>query len=307
MKKQKDSFSKVLLIIALLFILGGSVIFLYPTVSNYLAEKNSIDVIKNYDEMVVNIDDSSIEAEFEKAQIYNENLSGEPVHDPFVEGTGYALPKNYTEVLNITDDGIMAYIDIPKISVYLPIYHGTSEEVLEKGVGHIQSTSLPIGGNSTHSILTGHTGLPSAELFTRLDELVIGDIFYIHVLNEVLTYKVYETKIILPDDISELQITSGKDYITLVTCTPYGVNSHRLLVKAERTEYEEYVETTNKTEETSTENSANTKLNKSYYLTGMQIGIFLFIIILLILLVLINIKKLKGGKHLINNNKKKGK
>ena len=140
----------------------------------------------------VKIGEDSLKKEKEKAQTYNENLSGDPVHDPFVFGSGYALPENYKEVLNLSEDGIMGYIQIPKILVDLPIYHGTSEEVLEKGVGHIQNTSVPIGGNSTHSVLTGHTGLPNAELFTRLDELVVGDIFYIHVLNEILTYKVYE-------------------------------------------------------------------------------------------------------------------
>ena len=241
MKKEKRITDKITLIVSILFILIGTIIFLYPTISNYLAEKNQVEIIREYEEMVVQINENQINQEMQKAQTYNENLSGEPVHDPFVEGSGYALPENYTEVLNLAKDGVMAYIEIPKISVYLPIYHGTSNEVLEKGVGHIQSTSIPIGGISTHSVLTGHTGLPSAELFTRLDELVVGDIFYIHVLNEVLTYKIYETKVILPDEIDELQITSGRDLVTLVTCTPYGVNTHRLLVKAERTEYEEYI------------------------------------------------------------------
>ena len=152
-----------------------------------------------------------------------------------------------------------------------------------QGVGHIESTSLPIGGQSTHSVLTGHTGLPSAELFTRLDELVEGDIFYIHILNEVLTYKVYEIKVILPDEISELQITSGKDYVTLVTCTPYGVNSHRLLVKAERTEYEEYNDETKENTSNINENSGNT--GKNYYLMGVIIGIIIFILIIIIIFI----------------------
>ena len=218
--KKENKLDTILLIISLVFILGGSCIFLYPNVSNYLAEKNQVESIRKYDEMVVKVDEKGLEEEKQKARTYNENLSGEPVHDPFIEGSGYALPENYKEVLNISEDGIMAYVEIPKISVYLPIYHGTSSEVLEKGVGHVQSTSVPIGGESTHSVLTGHTGLPSAELFTRLDELVVGDIFYIHVLDDVLTYKIYETKVILPDKIDELQITSGHDYVTLVTCTP---------------------------------------------------------------------------------------
>lgn len=291
MKKEKRITDKITLIISILFILIGTIIFLYPTVSNYLAEKNQVEIIREYEEMVVQIDENQINEEVQKAKTYNENLSGEPVHDPFVAGSGYALPENYTEVLNISKDGVMAYIEIPKISVYLPIYHGTSNEVLEKGVGHIQTTSVPIGGESTHSVLTGHTGLPSAELFTRLDELGVGDIFYIHVLNEVLTYKIYETKVILPDDIDELQITSGRDLITLVTCTPYGVNTHRLLVKAERTEYEEYV-TDEKEINTDSSNSEN-KEEKNYYIEGIKIGISIFIVIIIIIFIIIK----KKSKH----------
>lgn len=294
MKKSRNKSDKILLIISIILILGGLVIFLYPTVSNYLAEKNQVEIIREYEEMVVQINENQINQEMQKAQTYNENLSGEPVHDPFVEGSGYALPENYTEVLNLAKDGVMAYIEIPKISVYLPIYHGTSNEVLENGVGHIQSTSVPIGGESTHSVLTGHTGLPSAELFTRLDELVVGDIFYIHVLNEVLTYKIYETKVILPDEIDELQITSGRDLITLVTCTPYGVNTHRLLVKAERTEYEEYV-TDEKEINTDNSNSEN-KEEKNYYIEGIKIGISIFIAIIIIMTIIFIIKK-KKSKH----------
>ena len=290
---------KILLIIAIIFIIVGTGIFLYPSISNYFAEKNHVEAIRNYDKMVVNIGEDSIKEEKEKAQTYNENLSGDPVHDPFVFGSGYALPENYKEVLNLSEDGIMGYIQIPKISVDLPIYHGTSEEVLEKGVGHIQNTSVPIGGNSTHSVLTGHTGLPNAELFTRLDELVEGDIFYIHVLNEILTYKVYEIKVVLPDNIDELQITNGNDFVTLVTCTPYGVNSHRLLVKAERVEYEDYTENNGNTTEAS--NNSNTinnvetkKNNKQYYLTGIQIGtVILIIVVITTLIVGIIIKRSK--------------
>ena len=283
---------KILLIIAIIFIIVGTGIFLYPSISNYFAEKNHVEAIRNYDKMVVKIGEDSLKKEKEKAQTYNENLSGDPVHDPFVFGSGDALPENYKEVLNISGDGIMGYIQIPKISVDLPIYHGTSEEVLEKGVGHIQNTSVPIGGNSTHSVLTGHTGLPNAELFTRLDELVVGDIFYIHVLNDILTYKVYEIKVVLPDNIDELRITSGEDLVTLVTCTPYGVNSHRLLVKAKRVEYEDYTENNNSGNTIETSNNSNTinnvetkKTNKQYYLTGIQIGTVILIIVLITTLI----------------------
>lgn len=290
----KNNSEKLLLIISIIFIILGVGIFLYPSISNYLAEKNHIDIIRNYDNLIVKINEEKINEEKEKAKVYNENLSGDPVHDPFVIGSGYALPENYKEVLNVSDDGVMGYVEIPKISVYLPIYHGTSDEVLEKGVGHIQNTSVPIGGNSTHSILTGHTGLPNAELFTRLDELGIGDIFYIHVLDDVLTYKVFETKVILPDKIDELRILNGKDYVTLVTCTPYGVNSHRLLVKAERVEYEEYSVTKSTTDEEGTDTKKESP-SKHYYLTGTQIGIVLLVLILTIVSIIgISIRRKKN-------------
>lgn len=290
----KNNSEKLLLIISIIFIILGVGIFLYPSISNYLAEKNHIDIIRNYDDLIVKIDEEKINEEKEKAKIYNENLSGDPVHDPFVIGSGYALPENYKEVLNVGDDGVMGYVEIPKISVYLPIYHGTSDDVLEKGVGHIQNTSVPIGGKSAHSVLTGHTGLPNAELFTRLDELGIGDIFYIHVLDDVLTYKVFETKVILPDKIDELQILNGKDYITLVTCTPYGVNSHRLLVKAERVEYEEYSVTKSTTDDEGTDTKKESP-SKHYYLTGTQIGIVLLVLILTIVSIIgISIRRKKN-------------
>ena len=303
MKKSKNKVDNILLIMSIAFIFSGVCIFSYPKVSDYIAKKNQVEAIREYNEIVVQIDEEKMKEEMEKAQTYNENLSGDPVHDPFVAGSGYALPENYLEVLNISSDGIMAYIEIPKISVYLPIYHGTSDVVLQKGVGHIESTSVPIGGNSTHSVLTGHTGLPSAELFTRLDELVKGDIFYIHVLNETITYKVYETKVILPNEIKELQITKGRDLITLVTCTPYGVNTHRLLVKAERTEYEEYIPTEEpENNEDTTENlQTETKGKEDYYLIGIKIGIFLFLLLMISIFIIILRKKIeikrKKSKH----------
>lgn len=152
-------------------------------------------------------------------------------------GSGFALPQNYLECLNINGDGVMGYIEIPRIDVRLPIYHGSSEEVLQQGVGHIESTALPIGGDYTHAVLTGHRGLPSAKLFTDLDRLEIGDQFYIHVLDEVLAYEIDEINTVLPDQLQELQPIEGRDLVTLVTCTPYGVNTHRMLVRGTRVPY----------------------------------------------------------------------
>ncbi len=266
MKKNKDIISNYL---GFLFLIVGCLIFSYPAISNFIAKKNQAEIIENYEENIKNYDEKTLEEELEKAKIYNNNLAGTPVKDPFVNGSGYALPSNYLDVLNLNSNGIMAYIEIPKINVKLPIYHGTDESVMQKGVGHIEYTSLPIGGNSTHSILTGHRGLPRAELFTRLDELNIGDKFYIHILNKILAYKVYDVKTVLPDDLSELNILKDKDIITLVTCTPYGVNTHRLLVQGERTEY------INQKEENKGIQQKNIRYSITYYIIPIISGIII--------------------------------
>ncbi len=183
-EKRKTKARPGLVIFAILLFLAGAAIFLYPTISNYLAEVHQSRVIQSYETELEEADDAFYQAQWQEARAYNDSLVGDPVRDPFVPGTGYALPANYLECLDI--GGVMGYIEIPKISLRLPIYHGTSEEVLQEGVGHIESTALPIGGEFTHAVLTGHRGLPSAKLFTDLDQLEIGDRFYIYVLDQVL-------------------------------------------------------------------------------------------------------------------------
>ena len=218
-------------------ILLGIGIFLYPLISNYFAEQEQNKVIDHYVATVEDTSREEMQATWEAARIYNENIAGDPVHDPFLVGSGYAIPDNYEEVLDM-EDGIMCYLEIPKLNLKLPVYHGTSEEVLKKGVGHLEMTALPIGGENRRSVLTGHRGLPQAELFTRLDEMKTGDEFYLHVLDEIHAYKVKETKTVKPEQLQELTIMpQGEDLVTLVTCTPYGMNTHRLLVTGERTEY----------------------------------------------------------------------
>ena len=276
-EKDNRKKSKVMPIISSIFFMAGACIFFYPTVSNYIAEKNQANVIQEYQETVQKDDIENVEAEWAKAEEYNENLAGDPVHDPFVPGSGYALPENYLDVLNI--NGIMGYIEIPKISVYLPIYHGTSEEVLEKGVGHIESTSLPIGGEYRHSVLTGHRGLPSAELFTNLDKLKEGDYFYIHVLDQTLAYKVDPIKTVQPRDLEDLVAVPGEDYITLVTCTPYAVNTHRLLVRGSRTDYVPPEETTGG----ETAKLQFVGINIHFYYIGIGIGLVLLIAAIVIM------------------------
>lgn len=227
------------LLAPLLLFAAGAGIFLYPAISNMLAERQQENVIRTYQAKVSEMDQAQIDAAWAEAEEYNENLAGDPVHDPFVMGSGYVLPENYSEVLNINGDGVMGYVDIPEIDVYLPIYHGTSEEVLAEGAGHLEMTALPIGGLNRHPVISAHRGLPSAELFTRLDEMETGDQFYIHVLDQTLAYEVDQIEVIEPEELSLLQPEEDKDLVTLLTCTPYAVNTHRLLVRGTRVPYEE--------------------------------------------------------------------
>ena len=230
-EQKKKKLNLLLLLAPVLLFAAGAGIFLYPAISNYLAERQQTEVIHTYQ--------AKLDEAWQEAVEYNENLAGDPVHDPFVMGSGYVLPDNYEDVLNINGDGVMGYVEIPKIDVYLPIYHGTSEEVLEEGAGHLEMTALPIGGENRHPVISAHRGLPSAELFTRLDEMEIGDEFYIHVLDETLAYEVDQIEVILPEELSLLQPEEDRDLLTLLTCTPYAVNTHRLLVRGTRVPYVE--------------------------------------------------------------------
>ena len=224
-------------LLPLAIVLAGIAVLLYPTVSNWLAERDHLEAIAQYDEAASASSAAERAGLIEAARRYNESLAGDPVRDPFVPGSGYAIPTNYDDVLNVDGSGVMGTVKIPKIGVDLPIYHGTDDEALAKGVGHISNTPLPIGGEGRHSVLTGHRGLPSAELFTRLDELGPGDLVLVTILGEVEAYRVYGTEVVLPTELDSLAAQPGRDLLTLVTCTPYGVNTHRLLVHCERTKY----------------------------------------------------------------------
>ncbi|WP_152210197.1 class C sortase [Bifidobacterium cebidarum] len=224
-------------VIAVILVLAGVLTIAYPTIADMLANRQHENVVSSYTQSVSRLDQDKRDAMLADARKYNESLKGDPVHDPFIPGSGYALPDNYTEVLNPDGDGVMGYLSIPKIKLRLPIYHGTDEETLAKGVGHMRQTALPIGGKGLRPVLTGHRGLPSAELFTRLDELTDGDIFTINVLGSNLAYRVVQIQTVLPDQLEELRAIPGRDLVTLVTCTPYGINTHRLLITGERTKY----------------------------------------------------------------------
>lgn len=219
----------------------GLGITLYPAISNYLLEKNQSTAMQGYIEEQEKVPDEITEQLKEEAREYNQKLREGTVvlTDPFDPEALQYVTDDYENMLNPDGSGLMGYLEIPSIKVYLPVYHGTSEGILQSGIGHLGNTSLPIGGESTHAVLSGHTGLPNARLLTDLDKLQEGDQFYLHVLDEILAYEVDQIKVVEPDNISDIFIEDGKDYMTLVTCTPYGINSHRLLVRGTRVPYVE--------------------------------------------------------------------
>ena len=218
------------IIILLLFLIGISVL-LYPAISTYINSKHASRIVANYQDTVDNTDSERIAAYFEDADDYNRRLSANP--------NAFYIPSllsGYTETLNVTGTGIMCSINIEKLKVELPVYHGTDPAVLQIGAGHIEGTALPVGGAGTHCVLSGHRGLPSARLFTDLDKMEIGDTFTLTVLDRVLTYRVDQIKTVLPTESDDLLPVEGKDFCTLVTCTPYGINTHRLLIRGVREE-----------------------------------------------------------------------
>lgn len=223
----KKHISTILLV---LIFLSGFLIVIYPTLCDYLNTRKQKKDIYDYNKKVDELDEEEIEEIFNRAKNYNEELfkAGKSAfYDP-------EIISGYDEILDITGTGIMGYMTIPKINIELPIYHGTSESVLQVALGHLQGTSLPIGGLSTHSVISGHRGLPTANLFTHIDRLEKNDVFTITILNRVFTYEVDDISIVTPSEVGNLQIEEGRDYCTLLTCTPYGINSHRLLVRGKR-------------------------------------------------------------------------
>lgn len=225
-------------------------------------EKYHSDVETTYTAVIADTDDAELTVQREAAQQYNAMLSGAAT---ITEGGASAPPLAYAQQLTV--GGVMAYVDIPKINVYLPVQHGTDADTLENSVGHVVGTSLPVGGSSTHAVLSAHSGLASSKLFSDIDQLAVGDMFYIHVLGEVLAYKVDAIHTVLPTDTSMLQIADGKDLVTLVTCTPFGVNTHRLLVRGHRIPY-----TPEQATAATVEKPAASSWTR-HYLTGLTIGL----------------------------------
>ncbi len=263
---------------ALLF-LAGLGILAYPTVSNQWNNYRQNQLISNYEGKISEMKPEDFTAEWEKARAFNATLEKNNLYgDVFGEAHQDLENTEYWKILNVAGDGVMGYLSIPKINIRLAIYHGTGEDLLQTGVGHLSGTKLPIGGESTHSVLAAHRGLPSARLFTDVDQLDRGDQFYIHVLDEILAYQVDQILPMVDKDDAEtlegaLQIENGEDQVTLFTCTPYGVNSHRLLVRGHRVPYQGEEE----------ESTADTMLRalKDYYMLYLIIGLCVTLLIIL--------------------------
>lgn len=271
MKKNNVTF------IMILFFFIGLLVLLYPSISNYYNEKSQSKAIVDYETIIKKYQQDEYQHYFDEANNYNKQLS--KLSHPLIK---YSKLKNYQNILNFNGIGMMGYLTISKIKVELPIYHGTSEEVLSTSVGHLEGTSLPIGGIGTHSVLSAHRGLPSSKLFTDVDKLVVGDTFTITILDSLLTYEIDQIVIVSPEDTSKLKIDKKEDYVTLLTCTPYGINTHRLLIRGKRIE--------NLTDK---QTYVTTEAFRISNLISMPLVAIPIILILLIVIILTPVKKQK--------------
>lgn len=287
--QQKQTKLKIKDIIRIIVLIIALCVLLYPSVSSYLDAKNSSKVVSSYDQKSEELNKKEKNKLLRAARAYNKELLGNiELQDPF-SSNKKQIDQRYASLLNIDGNGMMGYIRIPSIKVELPIYHGTSENVLQAGVGHFEGTSLPVGGKSTHTVLTGHRGLPTKTLFTNLDKLKEGDVFYIKVLGKTCAYEVDQILTVLPSNTKALSITPGKDYATLVTCTPYAINTHRLLVRGHRIPY----------------NDANQKQPDQKITPKLPFAVRVLILTVLILIVILILTKIvrkirkrkqRGGK-----------
>lgn len=288
---------RIINIVLVLFFLAGFGITMYPVFSDWYISHHQGQVVENYDKKAAEMSQKEIDEAFEKAREYNKELLGNVVlTDPFDPAAVEKQNEDYDNLLNIAGDGVMGSVEIPSINVYLPIYHGTDSESLEKGAGHLEDSSLPVGGKGTHSIISAHTGLPSAKMFDDLTEVKIGDVFYIHVLNRTLAYEVNQIKVVLPENISDLLIDKDKDYVTLVTCTPYGINSHRLLVRGTRIPYRE-------AKKKDKDQKKSNNMWKAYLLAAV-LGVVLIILLWYYFRIRPNKRKRKAKKRRVRKNEK---
>ena len=287
------------IIIIILFFLIGVGVLSYPLVSSVINNIDMRNAQGDYVEKAKSMEPAKIRKMFAEANTYNQSLiSNMILTDPFDEEAYKKIGERYTKVFNAGSDGLMGYIKIPKINVNLPIYHGTSLEVLSKGAGHLENTSLPVGGKGTHSVISAHSAYPTQTFFDYLTEIKEGDSFYIYVLDRVLRYEVDQIKVVLPNDTSNLYIEHDKDYMTLVTCTPYSINTHRLLVRGKRVHYDP-----DENVEIGAVSGGEGFLfffgyRLSYWtIGGIIVGFLFFVVIVVVLLVMLNRRRKKKGKY----------
>ena len=286
---------KILNVVFALMFVAGFLLLTYPTISDQWNTYRQNQLISSYEETVSTMEPEDFSEEWEKARAFNDTLAENNIYGDVFAGEDEDLEDTeYWSVLNAAGDGVMGYISIPKINVKLSIYHGTSDDVLQTGVGHLDGTKLPIGGESTHCVLAAHRGLPSARLFTDIDQLEKGDRFYIHVLDEVLAYEVDQIyDMVDKDDMETLEsamsIVDGEDHVTLFTCTPYGVNTHRLLVRGVRVPYE------GEEDVAATPTETMVRAVQDYYMLYLVLGLSVTLLVILILRCLIRPKRRKRG------------
>jgi sortase A len=288
-KKKRSKVNILINIFIALVFLGGMGTLLYPTVSDMWNRYRQSLLIADYQNAVQDLSEKDYDQIWKDAEDYNKNHTVNNIVDAFDE-EDRDLTHPYDTLLNPNQDGIMGYLQIPKIQVKLAIYHGTNSDVLEKGVGHMEGTSLPIGGENTHAALSGHRGLPSARLFTDLDQMAEGDVFYITVLDKILEYQVDQILVVDPSDSSALAIVPGEDHVTLVTCTPYAVNTHRLLVRGTRIEYDGALDEADNSSPVSDLMDTFTLRERIVLLVA---GVIIVIILILIIRKIVNRKKHK--------------
>ena len=278
-----------IVIAGIMFVLA-LLLTLYPVISNLYNEQHQSVIHTAYEEVIQQADTRDLELIRERAQAYNEAITPGAVEGSYTQEALRAASEDYDSQLDPGGNGIMGYVEIPRIRTNLPIYHGTDAETLERGVGHLLGSSLPVGGSTTHTIITGHSGLATQKMFTDLQQLQEGDVFYLHVLGEVLAYQVFHTEAVLPHDTSKLGIVQGEDLCTLITCYPTGVNTHRLLVQGERIPYEQAQEVQAVT--VSGEAEVESHWEDQYWL-GIQMGLTAMISIVIILNVIMLVRKKK--------------
>ena len=278
---------KLPMVLGILAFILALLITLYPIISNYVNERYASEIHTAYEEIIQQADNSALLEARKLAIAYNETITPGTACEAYSQAALMDASEDYESLLNIAGNGTMGYVEIPKISVNLPIYHGTGNDSLERGVGHLLGSSLPVGGESTHAILTGHSGMATQKMFTDLEQLAVGDVFYLHILDETLAYQVDSIKTVLPYDTSLLGIVSGKDYCTLVTCTPYGVNTHRLLVRGTRIPYEKAEVIV---EETAQEEQPRSSWEEKYLL-GLFLGVLAVLILFLAAFIFMRLRR----------------